>query len=157
MEEVFFSIKKFLNAEAERLTQESYSIYRTIRIDDDISSVVDSFPDWTAEFQALSSLDINKAGLLSEYVVDSVITETQRHYFYEHTSGKQKVKSMHVILFPNGKVELIEITASDKRFFKEENFTYSYQPNKAFAVKGSRESIFSGKKEFEIVCELFRR
>jgi hypothetical protein len=154
---VFFSVKQFFEEESSRLNKRNLLLRKTIRIDDEVSSAIDSFPDWTTEFQSFSSLDINKSGLILDYAVDSVITEKQSHYFYENISGKQKVKSMHVFLNTEGNPELIEITASDKRFFKEETFVYSYQPNKAFAVKGVRNSIFSGSKEFEIVCEISER
>lgn len=150
----FFSLKEFFTNEAIRLDSQNLHIRRTVRVNNDVSEALDSFPNWTNEFQLLKNFDINKSALLDDYKIDSVVNDNQKHYFYENISQKQSVRLIHIYWTQANIPDLIEVTAIDESYFKQEEFLYSYQPSKAYGVVGYRKSIFSGKKEFEILCEI---
>jgi len=150
----FFSLKEFFTNEALRLDSQNLMLRRTVRVNNDVSESFDSFPKWENEFLLLKNFDINKSALLDDYKIDSVIKDNQKHYFYENISNKQTVRLIHIYWTQENFPDLIEVTAIDVSYFKQEEFLYSYQPGKAYGVVGYRKSIFSGKKEFEILCEI---
>lgn len=151
---LYFDIEDFLLNEAQELSQKPIQLLKTVRIQDDVSTFLDSNPNWDREFEAIRKLNINKAGLKGEYEVDTIRNANQTFIFFENHQNNQPVKSVKVILNNANLVDIIEIIASDKTFFKEETFLYSYQKNKAFNIVGSRKSFFSDAKEFEIYGEL---
>ncbi|MCO6494091.1 MAG: hypothetical protein J5I91_00215 [Bacteroidetes bacterium] len=153
----FFSLSNFFDKETKRLSNQKISLVRVVRIDDNVSQSTDTAPDWNNEFYLLKNCDINKPQLKYDYKVDSVIKGEDRHYFYDNISGTQRVRNIHVFWSGDSVPELIEITIKEKNYLKDEEFIYSYQPDKAIGIMGTRKTLFSPPKEFDILNEIKRR
>lgn len=151
----FFDLVHYFNMESIRLDTLHVVVHTTVLLNGEISNTIDSTPDWDKAFQLMKGFDINKAATASEYIADTAYQNNgNMHIHIESQNEKLIVKSMRIILDSLFNPILIEIAAADVSFFKEEAFTYSYIPNKAYGVQGTRKGLFSEPKAYEIVGEL---
>jgi hypothetical protein len=151
----FFDLVAYFNMESIRLDSLQVVVHTTVLLNGEISNTIDSTPDWDKTFQLMKGFDINKAATASDYIADTAYQNNgNMHIHIESQNEKLIVKNMRIILDSLFNPILIEIAAADESFFKKEDFTYSYIPNKAYGVQGTRKGLFSELKAYEIVGEL---
>jgi hypothetical protein len=144
-----FDIPGFFKSEALLLMERGAQLEKSVLKDQKRESKNFSKPDWGKEFSAFAGIDLNRRGLIDEYVVDSSFTEKgQLKINYRAKTGGLDVQMVKVLLENNSVISLEILRKNINQVFSNLQTMNYYKDG--YVIEGSMEILNIYQTDYHI-------